>query len=108
MVQSLTSAKSKFLSLVKMQFKVLLLSFFCILLVACVGENENTNNDTKSEPDKWWERTDKYEFCYGKITAAHKANGLHKRNRLKSIEVKKALCKIAATSKTGEGSYWLK
>ena len=63
---------------------------------------------SKSKPDRWWEKTDKYAICYGNVTAAHKANGLHTRNRDKSIEIKKQLCKIAATSTTGEGSFWLK
>ena len=63
--------------------------------------------NSKSKQDKWWEKTKKYQICYGNVTAAHKANGLHTRNRDKSIEVKKQLCKIAATSTTGEGSFWL-
>tara|TARA_B110000967_G_scaffold65611_1_gene67745 strand:- start:12 stop:422 length:411 start_codon:yes stop_codon:yes gene_type:complete len=64
--------------------------------------------NSKSKQDKWWEKTDKYKICYGNVTAAHKANGLHTRDRDKSIEIKKQLCKIAATSTTGEGSFWLK
>jgi len=71
-----------------------------------LAKKVKTNN--KSKPDKWWEKTKKYQICYGNVTAAHKANGLHTRNRDKSIEVKKQLCKIAATSTTGEGSFWLK
>ena len=70
-----------------------------------LAKKVKTNN--KSKPDKWWEKTKKYQICYGNVTAAHKANGLHTRNRDKSIEVKKQLCKIAATSTTGEGSFWL-
>ena len=57
----------------------------------------------KSKPDKWWESTDKYYICYGNVTAAHKANGFHERNRRKSVQIKEELCKIAATSTTGEG-----
>jgi len=71
-----------------------------------LAKKVKTNN--KSKPDKWWEKTKKYQICYENVTAAHKANGLHTRNRDKSIEVKKQLCKIAATSTTGEGSFWLK
>jgi len=62
----------------------------------------------KSMPtEDWWVDTDKYKICYANVTAAHKANGLHFRNRAKSIEAKEALCKIAATSKTGEGCAWI-
>jgi hypothetical protein len=57
--------------------------------------------------DKWWEDTDKYAICYGNVTAAHKANGFHERNRKKSVQIKQELCKIAATSTTGEGCAWL-
>ena len=73
------------------------------------SNKESTKKVTTSEskPDKWWEKTNKYAICYGKVTAAHKANGLHTRDRDKSIEIKKQLCKIAATSTTGEGSFWL-
>jgi hypothetical protein len=61
----------------------------------------------KSKPDKWWESTDKYYICYGNVTAAHKANGFHERNRRKSVQIKEEICKIAATSTTGEGCAWL-
>jgi hypothetical protein len=57
----------------------------------------------KPKPDKWWESTDKYYICYANVTAAHKENGLHERNRRKSVQIKEELCKIAATSTTGEG-----
>jgi len=63
--------------------------------------------NSKSKQDKWWEKTDKYKICYGNITAAHKANGLHDRNRTLSIKVKEEMCKITATSTTGEGCAWL-
>jgi len=76
------------------------------LLVACSGEN--ISNDVNNKQGKWWEKTDKYAICYGNVTAAHKANGLHERNRSKSIQIKEEICKIAATSKTGEASHWLK
>jgi hypothetical protein len=56
-----------------------------------------------AKPDKWWEGTDKYAICYANVTAAHKANGFHERNRRKSVQIKEELCKIAATSTTGEG-----
>ena len=62
---------------------------------------------SSSKPDRWWEKTDKYAICYGRVTQAHKDNGLHDRNRDKSIQIKKELCKIAATSTTGEGSFWI-
>jgi SH3 domain protein len=58
--------------------------------------------------DKWWEKTDKYYICYGNITKAHKETGLHDRNRRLSVQIKEEICKIAATSTTGEGSAWLK
>lgn len=62
----------------------------------------------KSMPtEDWWVDTDKYKLCYANVTAAHKANGLHYRNRPKSIEVKEELCKTAATSTTGEGCAWI-
>ena len=72
----------------------------------------SSNSDTSkvksaSKPDRWWEKTDKYAICYGRVTQAHKDNGLHDRNRDKSIQMKKELCKIAATSTTGEGSFWI-
>ena len=63
--------------------------------------------NSKSKQDKWWEKTDKYKICYGNVTAAHKANGLHDRNRTLSIKVKEEMCKIAATSTSGEGCAWL-
>ena len=74
----------------------------------CKLKSTQGSSYSKSKQDKWWEKTDKYAICYGNVTAAHKANGLHTRNRDKSIEIKKQLCKIAATSTTGEGSFWLK
>jgi hypothetical protein len=72
----------------------------------------SSNSDTskvknESKPDRWWEKTDKYKICYGNVTAAHKANGLHDRNRTLSIKVKEEMCKIAATSTTGDGCAWL-
>jgi hypothetical protein len=72
------------------------------------SKSTNTKVKVDSKPDRWWEKTKKYQICYGNVTAAHKANGLHTRNRDKSIEIKEQLCKIAATSTTGEGSFWLK
>jgi hypothetical protein len=90
----------------------------------CIRASENINDSSKqqnesssksttkkvkvdSKPDRWWEKTDKYAICYGRVTQAHKDNGLHDRDRDKSIEIKKELCKIAATSTTGEGSFWI-
>jgi len=61
----------------------------------------------ESSSTKWWERTDKYAICYGNVTRAHKANGLHDRNRALSVKMKEEICKIAATSTTGEGCYWI-
>lgn len=95
---------------------------FLIILIVIFSENKekksievpdnksetNTYNNNDTKPDKWWENTDKYAICYSRVTAVHKANGLHERNRVKSIQIKEELCKIAATSTTGEGSYWLK
>ena len=80
----------------------------CIKVASSIKESTKKVTTTKSKPDKWWEKTKKYQICYGNVTAAHKANGLHTRNRDKSIEIKEQLCKIAATSTTGEGSFWLK
>ena len=91
---------------------------------SCIRASKNINDSSKqdnksssksttskvkvdSKPDKWWEKTDKYAICYGRVTQAHKDNGLHDRDRDKSIEIKKELCKIAATSTTGEGSFWI-
>jgi hypothetical protein len=71
--------------------------------------SSQTSSEVKSdsESDRWWEKTDKYAIFYGRVTQAHKDNGLHDRNRDKSIQMKKELCKIAATSTTGEGSFWI-
>lgn len=91
---------------------------------SCIRTSKNINDSSKqddkssskstitkvkvdSKPDGWWEKTDKYAICYGRVTQAHKDNGLHARDRDKSIEIKKELCKIAATSTTGEGSFWI-
>ena len=83
---------------------------FCVflLLVSCGGSDNESQSKSNKVKSEWWKDTDKYAICYAKITAAHKANGLHYRNRAKSIQIKEELCKIAATSKNGEGSYWLK
>ena len=48
-----------------------------------------------------------YKKCYDKVTLAHKENGLHDRNRKMSIQIKEEICKVAVTSTTGEGSYWI-
>ena len=71
--------------------------------------SSQTSSKVKSdlESDRWWEKTDKYAICYGRVTQAHKDNGLHDRNRDMSIKMKKEICKIAATSTTGEGCAWL-
>ena len=50
-----------------------------------------------SGTNPWWESTDKYLLCYDKMTKAHKANGLHKRNRQASIKIKKDICKWKVT-----------
>ena len=90
----------------------------------CIRASENINDSSKqqnesssksttkkvkvdSKPDKWWRSTDKFKICYHNVTEAHKANGLHDRNRTLSIKVKEEMCKIAATSTTGEGCAWL-
>jgi hypothetical protein len=73
-----------------------------------VSEPEVKTTPVKpSETDKWWELTDKYAICYGNVTKAHKVNGLHERNRSLSVQIKEEICKIAATSTTGEGCVWL-
>ena len=38
----------------------------------------------------------KYYQCYAEMTQAHKANGLHERNRPASIRIKEAVCKDRA------------
>ena len=58
--------------------------------------------------DKWWERTPEYQRCYGKVTQAHKASGLHDRNRAMSIKIKEQICKDAVITKGASGGHWLK
>ena len=38
----------------------------------------------------------KYFKCYGQMTKAHKARGLHKSNRALSIKIKETICKSYA------------
>ena len=38
----------------------------------------------------------KYAICYGEMTNAHKARGLHKSNRALSIKIKETVCKSYA------------
>lgn len=38
----------------------------------------------------------KYAICYGEMTTAHKARGLHKSNRPLSIKIKETVCKAYA------------
>ena len=38
----------------------------------------------------------KYAICYGEMTNAHKARGLHKSNRALSIKIKETVCKAYA------------
>ena len=38
----------------------------------------------------------KYAICYGEMTTAHKARGLHKSNRALSIKIKETVCKSYA------------
>ena len=38
----------------------------------------------------------KYAICYGQMTNAHKARGLHKSNRVLSIKIKETVCKSYA------------
>ena len=38
----------------------------------------------------------KYAICYGEMTTAHKARGLHKSNRALSIKIKETVCKAYA------------
>jgi len=63
---------------------------------------------TTNAEDKWWERTPEYQRCYGKVTQAHKANGLHDRNRAMSIKIKEQICKDAVISKGASGGHWLR
>ena len=58
--------------------------------------------------DKWWENTPEYQRCYEKVTQAHKANGLHNRNRAMGIKIKEQICKDAVISKGVSGGHWLK
>ena len=38
----------------------------------------------------------KYAICYGQMTNAHKARGLHESNRVLSIKIKETVCKAYA------------
>ena len=38
----------------------------------------------------------KYAICYGQMTNAHKARGLHESNRILSIKIKETVCKSYA------------
>ena len=38
----------------------------------------------------------RYAKCYGEMTAAHKARGLHESNRPMSIKIKETVCKAYA------------
>tara|TARA_Y100000294_G_scaffold164644_1_gene171558 strand:+ start:336 stop:563 length:228 start_codon:yes stop_codon:yes gene_type:complete len=38
----------------------------------------------------------KYKICYGEMTKAHKARGLHKSNRVLSIKIKETVCEAYA------------
>ena len=38
----------------------------------------------------------KYAICYGQMTKAHKARGLHESNRPLSIKIKETVCKAYA------------
>lgn len=38
----------------------------------------------------------KYAICYGEMTNAHKARGLHQSNREMSIKIKETVCKAYA------------
>ena len=38
----------------------------------------------------------KYAICYGQMTNAHKARGLHESNRVLSIKIKETVCKSYA------------
>lgn len=40
--------------------------------------------------------SNKYAKCYGEMTNAHKARGLHQSNRSMSIEIKETVCKSFA------------
>jgi hypothetical protein len=96
-------------------FFLIIILFLIIVFYLLSSRSSDDGSEVKrqpttaysAKPDKWWEGTDKYAICYANITAAHKANGFHERNRRKSVQIKEELCKIAATSTTGEGCAWL-
>ena len=62
---------------------------------AKVVEAKETTKIVKAHP-KPWELTDAYKICYGQLTKIHKANGLHKRDRVQSIKIKETMCKAQA------------
>ncbi|MDA0995335.1 MAG: hypothetical protein O3A26_00415 [Proteobacteria bacterium] len=45
---------------------------------------------------------DKYFICYGEMTKAHQARGFEQRNRLASIKVKEATCKLYANGEIND------
>lgn len=51
---------------------------------------------------------DKYAKCYGEMTNAHKARGLHQSNRSMAIEIKETVCKSFAKGEISsyEGKGW--
>ena len=51
--------------------------------------------------------SNKYTVCYGKMTKAHKARGLHESDRVKSINIKETVCEAFARGEISdyEGNY---
>ena len=51
--------------------------------------------------------SNKYTVCYGKMTKAHKARGLHESDRVKSINIKETVCEAFARGEINdyEGNY---
>jgi len=51
--------------------------------------------------------SNKYTVCYGEMTKAHKARGLHKSDRVKSINIKETMCEAFARGEIYdyEGKY---
>ena len=75
--------------------KILLVLIVFPLMYGLFSEPKPKNYSSGTNP--WWESTDKYLLCYDKMTKAHKANGLHKRNRQASIKIKRDICKWEVT-----------
>jgi len=62
--------------------------FVTFLLFFIPSQIHASNTDLASNP--------RYQKCYGKMTAAHKARGFHQNQRALSIKVKEAVCEAYA------------